>query len=266
MKYWSIFKTQMTNNLAYPFDLATRSLSIVIFMWIFTQLWRATYRSATGADDPTEAVLSGLSLRDTLWYLMLAETIVLSKARFARSISTAVKDGSIAYLLNKPYNFLIYQGSIGLADSLLNMVFNVTAGSALVWVMVGPPPSPTGWPLTLIAVLLGWLIDFCISSVIGLAAFITEEVAAFEWIYSKLLFLFGGLLIPLDFFPGWLRTISSLLPFAYTVYGPARFFVDPNWPAFLSLLAGQLVWLSVLGLLAAVLYQRGAAWLSINGG
>ncbi|MEZ4663706.1 MAG: hypothetical protein R2911_39740 [Caldilineaceae bacterium] len=32
-----------------------------------------------------------------------------------------VRDGSIAYLLSKPYNYIVYQCSIGLGDSLLKM-------------------------------------------------------------------------------------------------------------------------------------------------
>ena len=84
--------------------------------------------------------IAGLTLRDTLWYLMLAEAIVLSKPRLASQIATVVKDGSIAYLLNKPYNFLLYQASIGMGDSLLLMIANFLTGGSLVWLMVGPPP------------------------------------------------------------------------------------------------------------------------------
>ncbi|HYN88813.1 MAG TPA: ABC-2 family transporter protein, partial [Ardenticatenaceae bacterium] len=213
-KYWAIFKTQIINSFAYAGDLAARSLSIVLFLWIFVHLWRATYR-AVGEDT-----IAGLTLPQTLWYLMLAETIVLSKPRLSTAIAEAVKDGSVAYLLNKPYNFLLYQASVGLGDSVLRLLFNALAGGALIWLLAGPPPDARGWPLVLVAMVGAWLIDFCIAAIIGLAAFVTEEVSAFEWIYSKILFLLGGLLIPLDFYPGWLRTIAQSLPFAYTIYGP----------------------------------------------
>jgi ABC-2 type transport system permease protein len=259
-KYWAIFKTQVINNLAYPLDLLSRSLTIVLFMWIFAQLWRTTY-SALG-----QASISGLSLAETLWYLMLAETIVLSKPRLSQAIAQAVKDGSIAYLLNKPYNFLLYQASVGLGDSILQMAINLSAGGAIVWLMVGPPPNPFGWPLVLITVVAAWLIDFCLSAMIGLAAFITEEVRAFEWIYQKILFILGGLLIPLDFYPDWLRTLALATPFAYTVYGPARLFVEPTLDRFALLLLGQVAWLVGLGLVLAYFYRRGVHWLTINGG
>ncbi len=229
-------------------------------MWVFIQLWRTTY-GAMG-----QAVISGLSLRETLWYLMLAETIVLSKPRLATTIAEAVKDGSIAYLLNKPYNFLLYQVSIGLGDSILRMVVNALAGGTIVWLFVGPPPDPRGWPLVVIALIAAWLIDFCLTAMIGLAAFLTEDIAAFEWIYQKIVFILGGMLIPLDFLPHWLQTIALSTPFAYTVYGPARLFVEPTLLRFATLLLTQGAWLLVLGAILTIFYRKGVAWLAINGG
>jgi ABC-2 type transport system permease protein len=265
LKYWAIFKAQLANRVVYLGDLIAQSLTILFFMFIFTQLWRVTYRAA-GDENGLASTISGLSLRQVLWYLMLAETIMLSTPRLSQSVSTAVKDGSIAYLLNKPYNFLLYQMSVGLGDSLIHMVFNALVGGALVWILVGPPPDPVGWPLVLIGVLLSLALNFSISSMIGLLAFVTEEVSAFEWIYQKFVMILGGLLIPLDFLPGWLRSIALALPFSYTIYGPARLFVEPSLERFLWLITGQLAWLAVAGLLAAWLYRRGVAWLSINGG
>lgn len=259
-KYWAILRIQLIQGMAYPAELLARSIAILIFMWVFIHLWSATYQ-ATG-----KIVIAGMTLADTVWYLVLAETIVLSKPRLAASIADGVKDGSIAYLLNKPYSFLVYHLSVGLGDSLVRMVFNFVAGATLVWLTVGPPPDPRGWPMVLVAITLGWMIDFSISAMIGLLAFVTEDIAAFEWIYSKVLFLLGGLLIPLDFFPAWLRAIALRLPFAYTIYGPARLFVDPTPERFAILLAGQLVWLAIVGTALALLYRRGVTWLTINGG
>jgi ABC-2 type transport system permease protein len=132
--------------------------------------------------------------------------------------------------------------------------------------MIGPPPLVSALPLVLVSMVLGWLISFCLSALIGLSAFVVEEVSAFEWIYSKFLLLLGGVLIPLDFLPAWLQEISQSLPFAYTIYGPARLFASPSWERFATLTMGQLAWLAGSGLLLLVFYRRCLSRLAINGG
>ncbi len=259
-KYAAIFRTQLANSAAYPLDLATRSIMIVLFVWIFAHLWDATYRSIG------QSSIAGLTMPETLWYFMVAEAIVLSKPRLSSAIAESIKDGSVAYLLNKPYSFLLYHFSVALGDAFSRIVFNALAGGAVVWLMVGPPPDARGIPLVVIAITVGWLIDFCFSAMIGLTAFITEDVAAFEWIYNKFLLVLGGVLIPLDLFPDWLRGITQALPFAYTIYGPARLFVSPDLGRFVSVVAGQALWLAVLLLVVTFFYRRGMARLSINGG
>jgi ABC-2 type transport system permease protein len=261
-KYLHIFQVQLLNRLAYPADLVLQSLSIIIFMIVFFQLWRATYSAA----GDSQGLIAGLSLRDTLWYLLMAEVVMLSRSQAQRPISEAVKDGSVVYLLNKPYNFLVYQAGLNLGDGLSQMVSNAVIGGAVVWWMVGPPPDPRGWPLVAIALLLAWLLDFCVAALIGLAAFLTEEVSSFNWIYSKFLMILGGLLIPLDFFPPFLRDLAQRTPFAYTVYGPARLFIEPTPERFADLLQGQLLWLAVLLLVLGLVYRRAVAWLNVNGG
>ena len=259
-KYWAILRTQLVNSLAYPMDLLGRSLLIVLFMWIFMNLWRVTY-GATGASS-----IAGLTLADTMWYLMMAEAVMLSKWDFSETISEQVKDGSVAYLLNKPFNFILYHFSAGLGDSVLAFVGNLIIGSGIVWLMVGPPPGITGWVFAGAAVALSWLLDFCFSALIGLSAFVVEEVNAFRWIYQKFLLLLGGVLIPLDFFPAWLQTVSLNLPFAWIIYGPARLFVDPSLARLGQVFLQQGIWLAVLGGIVWVVYRRSVARLVINGG
>jgi viologen exporter family transport system permease protein len=259
-KYIAVFKINLLNSLAYPAEMATRSGMIVIFMIVFFQLWNVTY-AASGSK-----VLNGLTLRDTMWYLLLAETLELGRPRLARLISEQVKDGSIAYLLNKPYDFLLYQLSLGLGESLPRMGMLFILGGALVWAMAGPPPGLLNWPFAAVALTGAWLLHFCFNGLIGLAAFVAEEVAPFEWIYQKLVFILGGMLIPLDFYPVWLQGVAKAFPFAYMMYGPARLFVRPEMQVFIQIILGQIFWLAVLGGLLALAFTRGTRRLAINGG
>jgi ABC-2 type transport system permease protein len=136
----------------------------------------------------------------------------------------------------------------------------------LVWFLVGAPPNPLGWLPVAITVLGAWTLNFCISALIGLSAFVVEDISAFQWVYQKLAFIFGGLLIPLDFYPAWLQNIARALPFSSILYGPARLFVEPSLSAFLSTLGMQLGWIFALSLVLAFAYRRSLAYLTINGG
>ena len=259
-KYWAIFQITLINSLAYPGELIGRSLMIIPFMWIFYQLWKVTY-AASGAE-----VINGLSLRDIMWYLMLAETIELGRPPLARTISENVKDGSIAYLLNKPYDFLLYQLSTTMGETIFRALMNALFGGAVVWWLVGAPEQPEGFLVALPAILGAWILHFCVTVMIGLSAFLVEDVSAFTWIYQKLAFMFGGMLIPLDFYPQWLQVIARALPFSSITYGPARLFVSPTLELFLNVMLLQIVWIVVLAFLLTFAYRRGVAYLTVNGG
>jgi ABC-2 type transport system permease protein len=259
-KYWYIFTIQFLNSLAYPGELLGRSLLIIPYMWIFNQLWRITFASSNSS------VINGLTLADTLWYLMMAETLELSRPRLGNMIADSVKDGSIAYVLNKPYDFLVYQFSTAMGETVLRAIMNAVLGSAAVWLMMGPPVAPIGFLIVLPAVIGAWILNFFLAVLIGLTAFVTEDISAYQWIVQKFAFILGGLLIPLDFYPGWLQSIARALPFSAMVYGPSRLFVSPTAETFFNTLSMQLIWIAILGLATILVYRRGVARLTLNGG
>ena len=259
-KYWAVFKITMLNSLAYPGELIGRSLMIIPFMWIFYQLWNVTF-SAAGTD-----VINGMTLPATMWYLMMAETIELSRPALARTISDNVKDGSIAYLLSKPYSFLLYQFSNSMGETIFRAFMNALLGSIMVWWMVGSPPGLTSWAFAAIAILGAWILNFCITCLIGLSAFLVEDVAPFMWIYQKFVFILGGFLIPLDFYPNWLQVIAKALPFSAMIYGPSKLFIEPTWELLAQVMLMQTLWIATLGTALAFSYRRGVAYLTVNGG
>ena len=259
-KYWSVFQITLFNSLAYPMDLIGRSLLMIPFMWIFHQLWKVTFATA-GTDS-----INGMTLVNTMWYLMLAETVELSRPALARNISENVKDGSIAYILNKPYSFLWYNFANSMGETVFRALTSALVGSLMVAWLVGNPPTLSGWLFAAIAIIGAWVLNFCISCLIGLAAFVVEDVAPFMWIYQKLVFILGGFLIPLQFYPEWLQTIARALPFSAMIYGPAQLFVDPSWSMFGETLLIQSAWILAFTALLTFTYRRGVEHLVVNGG
>ena len=88
----------------------------------------------------------------------------------------------------------------------------------------------------------------------------------FRWIYQKMIFTLGGMLLPLDFFPETIAKVSRYLPFAFVTYGPAKLFVDFEMGEVLSLYGGQIVYLLLGILLCFTVYRKGVSQLNVNGG
>ncbi|MBP6806191.1 MAG: ABC-2 family transporter protein, partial [Chloroflexi bacterium] len=114
-KYAAITMTNLQNQLAYVWEALNRAVFIVLIMFVFIQLWTAVYESQ-GATE-----IAGLSLAATIWYFLIAEVMELGKIRHDERISEEVKDGSVAYTLTRPYNYLAYHFFNGLGETAVKM-------------------------------------------------------------------------------------------------------------------------------------------------
>jgi ABC-2 type transport system permease protein len=261
LKYGTITLTNLEQQLAYVWDALGRAVFIVIIMFIFVQLWTAVYQSQGQAE------IAGLSLPATIWYFLIAEVIELGKFRHDQRISEEVKDGSIAYSLVRPYHYLLYHFFNGLGETVVKMVLIFLLGLPVV--LAGAGWLAGGWshlPAVMLVGFLALILDFVMASSIGLLAFVTEDTFSFRLIYQKLVFILGGLLIPVDFLPGWLQGIARLLPFSQTTYAPAKLFVAFSAGEFGRVLVLQLFWIGVLGALLALQYRWAVRRLAVNGG
>ncbi len=260
-KYRAITATNFQNQLAYIWDAVGRSVFIILIMFIFVQLWTAVYESQ-GAYE-----IAGLTLSATIWYFLIAEMIELGKFRHDQLISEEVKDGSIAYTLIRPYNYLSYHFFNGLGDTVVKMALVFLLGLPVVLFYAGRPDVELRhMPAVLLVLILALILDFIMASSIGLLAFVTEDTASFRLIYQKLIFILGGLLIPLDFLPDRLQTLARLLPFSLTTYAPAKLFVAYDATQFSQILASQLIWIVFLGGWLVLQYRWAVRRLSVNGG
>jgi ABC-2 type transport system permease protein len=83
-------------------------------------------------------------------------------------------------------------------------------------------------------------------------------------LYQKLVFLLGGMLLPLQPFPAWLERVAWVLPFWTMAYAPAQ--LTAGSPPQPWLLAAQAAWLVALAGGAAVVFTAGERHLEVAGG
>lgn len=259
-KYRAVGKITVKHQLAYVADFLMRTLFLVIIIYIFMQLWQATYRGEGST------VIAGFTFPQILWYLIITEAMTLATPSLASRIEEEVKSGDIGYKMIRPLNYIGYHYAAYLGEVYLRFGVNLLAGLVLGTLILGPPAFGYGW-LGLMAVSLGaFTVHFLLNMGVALSAFWVEETQGLEFVYKKLLFTIGGMLMPLEVFPEALRRVCEWLPFQTVLYFPAKMFVNYDAGTLGYMLGVQAAWIVVLGILVAWLYRKGVSKVHVNGG
>jgi ABC-2 type transport system permease protein len=209
-KYTWIGYTAVRSSLAYAGEVISRTIFMVVFLYIFMRLWTVVY-AGSGASR-----LGGLTLQQMLWYLMMTESIALSTTRVSMEIDEDVRTGRLPVQLLKPLSYMVARLAQALGERIVRFAMNVVTGMVVATLLVGP----IAFSVSGLALPLAFVVDFLGYFAIGLCAFWMESTAGLTLIYSRLTMLLGGMLMPMDIFPEGLKRIVQSLPFASIIYGP----------------------------------------------
>ena len=149
------------------------------------------------------------------WYVMMTEAIVFSVGYVFREIEQDINSGAIEAALSRPFAYVlawIAEEAGGTLFRLLALLFQVVIGLLTAW--VGTP-------------------------------------APVYWIWQKLVFVFGGLFIPLTLYPTWVRDVGMTTPFAAILYRPASLAIAADPQAIVEVFLWQGVWLAFALVLVA---------------
>jgi ABC-2 type transport system permease protein len=235
--------------------LATTMPLIMLALW-----------SAVAADAP----VGRFDQRDFLAYF-LATFIVrqLTGAWVAWQMSYEVRTGALSMRLLRPIHPMVSYAVENLAAVPLRLVVAVPV-AILALILLGTrtlPHSPLLWVVWCLAVLGGWLITFLANVIIGCLALWTGSSVKVMDVWLVAFMVFSGYLVPVELFPGGLRTLVAWLPFRYQIGFPVEVMTGAYaLPAALVMLLRQ--WAFVLGLLlaAAIIWRRGLRRFAAYGG
>ena len=256
-KYWAVFSYSLKNRIAYLPAFAFRNIFFLIILYIFSKLWGVIYKEAS--------TIEGLGIEQTLWYLAFTEAIELGKVRIFEEIQTEVKDGSIAYSIGRPYSYVCFMFFRGYGATITQMLPLLLLGGGFASILTGPLGNIPILP-GIVVLLGGAALSMLWMILIGLLAFWFEEVTPFYWLFQKMVFIIGGMFIPIDFFPRWLQGFSKSSPFAFSAYWPAIVIVDFSWERFLLAVTGQLGYGIVLFTAISLLFTTVRKRLHVQGG
>ncbi len=257
-KYLSIGLVNMRQNLTYFSDFAFSTIFIMVILYVYSYFWRAVY---------TTTPVQGYTIIQMLWYLVFTEALVVSPRPIVETITNEVQNGEIVVHLIRPYNYILHHYAFYMSGTLLKFPFYIAGGALVVTLTTGTITIiPAGILPLIISALLSFTLSYVILATIGLLAFWTEDARPIEYITSKLVFILGGMLVPIDIFPQWIQNISQYLPFIGIAYLPAKLALNYTHILAAKTMLLQIFWIGIITIILFFVYKKGVKKVVINGG
>jgi len=220
-KYWTIFRVNWQNSLEYRGPTLIYIFGNLLYIVVLLYLWNAIYRDG--------GQLGEYSLSELFTYYILQlmiNSLVISYVSW--EIVDQIREGFFSNFLVKPVDYLYYWFTINLSGKILEglLILGVVGAVSIV---LSPyvffPSQFLHVFYFFVALGLGLVLAFEFDFFIGLISFWLVQVKAFKYMLQYIIFFFAGALLPLDLFPGVLRTLADWLPFQYLVFFPIQIFL-----------------------------------------
>lgn len=208
--------------------------------------------------------VSGYSGRQLTWYLYWSEAAVTAlNPRQIETTGDDIASGAVAVDLLRPASVVGVRIATELGRALPRLGGSLVVGFVLAALIGGGPVSWPALTLSVPSLVLALACNLAAQHACAGAAFWIRDARSTWFLYQKVVFLLGAMLMPLQVLPAWLQVAARHLPFLSMAYAPARLasgFWEPG------LLAQQVLWLAVLLAAAFAVFARGERRLQVIGG
>lgn len=234
--------------IAEPAGLVVAAVFYLMVTSVLSGLWHSAANANGGA-------IVGYSATALVWYIATSEACVIAlPQRLIEDIGTDIGSGRIELELLRPVSALGVRIATEIGRVLPRVVVCMVAGVSFAVLIGGAPPDTVGLAIAVPAVLLAVSLNLVMQHVFASAAFWVLDAKGAWFLYQKLVFVLGGMLLPLEVLPASLETVAKVLPFSAMAYIPARLasgHVEPE------LLLIQVAWLAVTAVAAAKVFSAG---------
>ena len=237
--YWQVARRSFQRHATYRGATVAAIVVGTVFGFLRAFILLAVYQQRTtiGSFDAVDAVT----------FAFVSQGFLPTVNVFgAMELSDRIRTGDVATDLYRPLHFQSYW----LADDLGRFAFQgLTRGVAPVafgalFFTLRLPSDATTWVLFLVALVLAELISFTLRFLVALIGFWVLDNRGFVQLGGLILQFFGGVIVPITFFPHGLERLARLLPFQAVVQLPVEVFLGRHRSV--GALAPQLLWVAVL--------------------
>jgi ABC-2 type transport system permease protein len=196
--------------------------------------------------------IAGYSLADVLTWNWVVQALIMVIALWGWwDVEETVRSGDIVSDLAKPFSFLGFWLARDYGRAAYYLLFRCLPILLVGQVTFGLrwPSRAETWLCLALSLVLAVTVSFAFRFMLNLSAFWTTDARGLGTLALIASTFLSGFLIPLDFFPDWLRAGVAVLPFAGTIQTPADVFLERlAGPALAGALLLQAFWaLALLG-------------------
>jgi ABC-2 type transport system permease protein len=253
-KYIRVITGSWAEFTAYRLNFVLWRVRMVMQILVMYFLWWAIFSSHEELFGYTQSMM--------LTYVLLS-SMLRSFALGTRTdeVGDVINDGNLSNFLVRPINFFRYYMARDLADKALNVLFAV--GEIAVLILLLRPPlylqADIGiLLLTGFAVILGTVLYFCMSMLLGFLGFWIPDFWAPRFLLFIIIEFFAGGFFPLDILPEPLFAIARSLPFSYLLYFPLKVYLGQVAPDMIrtEFVVG-LLWVGILYIALRIVWHTG---------
>jgi ABC-2 type transport system permease protein len=143
-------------------------------------------------------------------------------------VETTIRSGDVVTDLARPFSYLGFWLARDYGRAVYYVLFRCLPILLVGQVLFGLrwPQRAETWLLLALSLALAVAVSFAFRFMLNLSAFWTTDARGLGSLALIASTFFSGFLIPLGFFPDWLRTVTLLLPFAGMIQTPADVFLE----------------------------------------
>lgn len=257
-RYAAVARIGLRQEFSAGSALLGRMAFYTLILLVFSRLWEAAVATGT---------LGGVTRAELLWYLAVTEWVLLSVPLLHLEMEADVRLGDLAHRLPRPLSYLGMRLAEASGTLALRLVVLGVTGALVASAFAGElPRDPRGLFLAIPLGIAAATVALLFHAAIGVSAIWLHDVSPIYWIWQKSAFVLGGLLLPLELYPDWLRSLAAATPFPALLNGPGRMAFGFSPLAAAETAAALCVWggLSAAGL--TWLYRRALRSLDVGGG
>ena len=263
-KYLALIRASMLEALQLRVAAISNFIGNIIYIVIVYHLWYSIFFSSG------EKIVNGMTFSDTIIYLVLTSALFYTiEAYLVWDTHRDIQSGKIISNLIKPIEYQSFQYFRCLGWVIFNF-FSTFLPTFLIIYFLSGSKIVLSYNLLffLISIVLSTVIHFFVDFFVGTICFYTQSVWGVNIMKEVVVMLFSGAVIPINFFPEPLKSITMYLPFQAIYNIPLQQLLHHNLTtrSRMNYICVQLLWIIVLFVVSKSFWKKGQRIITVNGG